>query len=324
MVGDEKQLNSIQRGVLSLQFPIDQQDRKKNYRNSTPTKNLDEKMGEDLWFQFSKDVMELKDIARVQENQQMYKELQNRCRDDTLTKDDVKLLQQYHINNNNFTNLQRKEIQQDAMYVFAKKEPMKEHNISCLKEITNENNPIARIESHSTSAIQGQSKGIASHFDSNNNLPNKTTICRNAMVSIIGRNFMPEWSLYNGVIGTVEDIIFAPGDNPNHGDLPLFVVVNFPTYTGPIWDKNNPKASEIKNEKIELILSQTFFSLSPFLPLKIHVKSIAVQEHLFHWLYHMQERYIHFKVKLQDQMNQENHQIISRRLSLTQVINRLS
>ncbi len=48
MVGDEKQLHSIQRGVLSLQFPIDQQDRKKNYRNSTPTKNLDEKMGEDL------------------------------------------------------------------------------------------------------------------------------------------------------------------------------------------------------------------------------------------------------------------------------------
>ncbi len=243
MVGDDKQLHSIQRGVLSLQFHIDHGDMNKNYLNSTATKNLDEKLGEDLWFQFSKDVMELKNIARVQEDQQVYKDLLERARNDDFNKEDVELLQKYHITNPDFTAEQRKELQKDAMYVFSKKEPMKNHNITCLKQITNETNPLARIEVHSSSAIQGQTKGIASHFDSSTNIPKKTTICRNAMVSIVGRNFMPEWSLYNGVIGTVEDIIFATSENPNHGHLPQYVVVNFPTYTGPIWDKNNPKVS---------------------------------------------------------------------------------
>jgi hypothetical protein len=41
----------------------------------------------------------------------------------------------------------------------------------------------------------------------------------------------------------VREIVFAKGDNPNHGNLPKYVVVEFPAYSGPKWDSDNPKVS---------------------------------------------------------------------------------
>ncbi len=54
---------------------------------------------------------------------------------------------------------------------------------------------------------------------------------------------MPQWSLYNGSIGTVEEIIFEKGENPNQGHQPKYVVVHFPSYSGPVWDLNHPKVN---------------------------------------------------------------------------------
>ena len=59
--------------------------------------------------------------------------------------------------------------------------------------------------------------------------------------STIDRNFEPGWGLYNNSTGTVRDIVFAPGDDPNSGDLPQYVAVEFSHYTGPVWDPENPK-----------------------------------------------------------------------------------
>ncbi len=219
LVGDDKQLQSISRGVLDLSFPFNSDDRKLQYTNAKPTMNIDERMGEELWFQFAKDVMQLNQIARVNENQQKYKQLQNNARDDKLNTWDVAFLKKYHVEDGGFTKEQQQEIKNNAMYVFAKKEPMKEHNTNCLKKIVSENNPLACIEVHSSSQRDGKTKGIASHFD-NETIPRKNTICRGAMVSIMGKNFMPQWSLYNGSIGTVEEIIFEKGENPNQGHQP--------------------------------------------------------------------------------------------------------
>ena len=46
-------------------------------------------------------------------------------------------------------------------------------------------------------------------------------------------------------MGTVDEIVFANEDNPNDNDLPLYVAVTFENYTGPIWDKNQPKTVPI-------------------------------------------------------------------------------
>jgi hypothetical protein len=62
-------------------------------------------------------------------------------------------------------------------------------------------------------------------------------------VAIEGRNFKPRWGLYNGAIGTVEQICYSEGESPNEGHLPKYIVVNFPQYKGPVWDKKNPKVT---------------------------------------------------------------------------------
>ena len=40
------------------------------------------------------------------------------------------------------------------------------------------------------------------------------------------------------------ETIYEKGKNPNHRDLPTAVIVDFSGYLGPIWDTNNPTASE--------------------------------------------------------------------------------
>jgi hypothetical protein len=53
----------------------------------------------------------------------------------------------------------------------------------------------------------------------------KKILCRDAMVEIKKVNIEPKWGLFNGAIGTVVDIIFRQGENPNEGHLPTVVVV---------------------------------------------------------------------------------------------------
>ena len=66
-------------------------------------------------------------------------------------------------------------------------------------------------------------------------------MCVGSKVALDSKNFWPQWGLHNGTCGTVEEIVFAEGKNPNFGDLPDYVVVNLPQYVGPLWDKESPK-----------------------------------------------------------------------------------
>jgi hypothetical protein len=70
-------------------------------------------------------------------------------------------------------------------------------------------------------------------------------LCVGARVAIDNHNFNPIWGLHNGACGIVEEIIFQQGKSPNSGDLPLYVVVNFPLYDGPVWDVKSPKVSNV-------------------------------------------------------------------------------
>jgi hypothetical protein len=58
----------------------------------------------------------------------------------------------------------------------------------------------------------------------------RTMLCCEAMVEIVKANIEPKWGLYNGAIGTVVDIVYHQGENPNSGHLPKVVVVDFKHY----------------------------------------------------------------------------------------------
>ena len=123
------------------------------------------------------------------------------------------------------------------MFLFFKNQKRIEHNMKMLLKNSSKLNPVAIIKSR----MHGRThtKGIRSHFDAD--LPTTSIFCENAKVAINSRNFKPSWGLHNGACGTAIEIVFAKNGNPNNGDMPLYTVVEFPLYCGPVWDKDNPK-----------------------------------------------------------------------------------
>ena len=81
------------------------------------------------------------------------------------------------------------------------------------------------------------------HFKSDIYIPNYTLLAEQAQVQLHGTKYENPWGLYDGARGFVDEIVYSFGNDPNKGDLPAYVVVHFPNYSGPIWDKNNPKVS---------------------------------------------------------------------------------
>ena len=69
-------------------------------------------------------------------------------------------------------------------------------------------------------------------------------MCRDCKVQICGKNFRPEWVLFNGAIGVVQEIVFGKDKNPNDGDQPKYVTVKFDHYEGPTWDKTRPNVRQ--------------------------------------------------------------------------------
>ena len=78
-----------------------------------------------------------------------------------------------------------------------------------------------------------------------------TPICIGAKVAIKGKNFYPKWGLHNGAMGTVKEIAFEVGKNPNNGDLPEYVVVHFEKLNLPHSVKKNCK-EPVRNIFVEI------------------------------------------------------------------------
>jgi hypothetical protein len=74
--------------------------------------------------------------------------------------------------------------------------------------------------------------------------PNSSILCKGSLVSICGHNFEPKWvcTMVQWLLWFV--IVFAKGESPLHGDLPLYVVIDLKTYCGPVWDTENPMVSQ--------------------------------------------------------------------------------
>ena len=147
-----------------------------------------------------------------------------------------------HLSNFSSKEVQRILNDNTVMHLFATKNPRNDHNHKCLNDISSSNNPVARIKAHWTSTTGKATPTIIQHFK---NPPSTSTLlCRGAMVRIVDKNFEPKWGLYNNAIGTILDIVFDDGHDPNNGDLPLYIVTEFKHYVGPIWYQDNPKVKK--------------------------------------------------------------------------------
>ena len=181
--------------------------------------------------------MELEQVMRQQEEEKLFMRILNNIRVGKATHDDIATLMSLHLDDHQFTEDDRQWIRENAMYIFANKAPMQEHNREKLKEQNAEDNPVARIHTTTTSCNK-KYRGATKHFArqrSQNAIPAVVNICRGAKVQLTGRNFEPDWGLYNGSIGTVIEIVFKENESPLEGYMPEYVIVDFPQYCGPAW-----------------------------------------------------------------------------------------
>ena len=185
-------------------------------------------------------VMELKSIKRMDNNKLEQKALLGKLRETkALEPWEIEKLLSLHldvIKANHGDDVVNK-IRKEAIYLYFRNEKKSRKNLECIRELASRDNPVAIMAAHSTSPCRG--RGIRGHY--NTDSPEASILCVGAKAALNLRNFCPLWGLHNGACGTVVEIVFANGKNPNHGDLPEYVVVEFPNYTGPVWDKQNDK-----------------------------------------------------------------------------------
>ena len=188
--------------------------------------------------------MELTSVKRQNTSQSLFKELLNRLRVGESTNKDVDILMGLHLSRYSSADINKILNTGVVMHLFATKAPRDEFNFKRLSEVSSSCNPVALLKAKWSSSKRALGHStIVGHFKSPP--ATATMLARGALVRIVDRNFKPEWGLYNNSIGIVEEMVFAPGDDPNKGDLPLYVVVTFEHYCGPIWDNQNPKVSQV-------------------------------------------------------------------------------
>jgi hypothetical protein len=185
--------------------------------------------------------MTLTKTRRQNEDQDVFKEILQKVRIGEADINHANTLMDLHLSRYSNSDVKKITSSGITMHLFAKKAPKNEFNYKRLSQISDENNPVALIKSKWTSVSGKQGRAIKSHFK--NPPQNATVLCRDAIVCISEKNFDPETGLYNNAIGTIDEIIFEENENPNSGDQPKYIAVNFPQYCGPTWDANNPKVS---------------------------------------------------------------------------------
>jgi hypothetical protein len=176
-------------------------------------------------------------IVRQDKEQQEFRKILAHTRIGSPTDENVATLMSLHLNSNEFSIQDVKNIEKKAMYVFANKKKMKEFNTERLKEQHSKQNPIARLKVQSTSKNVKSTK-IPKCFKNDKDIQPITNLCCEAKVQICGKTFKPDWGLFNGAVVTVKEIVFNKDENPLDGTLPQYIIVDFPDYCGPPWIEN--------------------------------------------------------------------------------------
>lgn len=236
ITGDDHQLPSVTIGEDGQGITYFFKKRTSNIKRSKEIQRI-EKIGEDAFIQCAQNVIELETIKRLEDDAHDLKKILEDLRCDGISNDDAKKLLQLHIRH--LPAEKRNQIEEDAVYLFATKQLKSEHNMKKLKEITNENNPVCLLQTKILHKKSEKWNGKRSHYD-RDSIPSKSFLAKGAKVALAGKNFQPNWGLYNGALGTIIGFKFAPGKNPQTNDLPEYVVVDFPSYKGPPWIDDKP------------------------------------------------------------------------------------
>lgn len=235
LVGDDYQLPPVTN--RTEQGPFDIMDEKANLSHA---KMNVKSSGAYQFLQLSTHVMTLTCSKRQHADQDIFKSLLDKLRFGILEEINAHILMKLKLENIK-SEKTKEDIKKDAMYLYANKEPMYEHNYNMLSKQCSQDNPVALLKPKFTS-LTSKKQATMKHF-SEESTPQATIFCRGAIVCLNSKNFEPGWGLYNGAIGKVDESVFEDGKSPNAGDFPLYIAVDFPQYTGPTWDENNPTVS---------------------------------------------------------------------------------
>ena len=269
LVGDDYQLPGISEGAFGV------------HSNTHCSKMA--QSGRQLFQECTNFVMSLSTSKRIQSKQEDDKKLMERLRTaNDLTEKQVQKLLSLHLDD-----IQAKhgtkvvaDIKEKAIYLFYKNHKRIYKNLEMLIDHASEDNPVAICKTQSEGLHNGMA--IRSHFKKSE-IPKSAMICVGSKVALENRNFNPTWGLHNGAVGIVDEIVFAKDTNPNNGDLPQYIVVTFPQYVGPVWDKDNIKVSSMVAQITKYILELTNeCRLSQFQFPCIAVVMDAVLGDLFH------------------------------------------
>ena len=235
LVGDDYQLPSVTEGALKVLC------------NKKKTKKMTI-AGCQAFRECADTVLSLSSSKRIKDTQKGDKELMSQLRTATnIQQSDIDKLLSLSlttIGQKHGQNVVDK-IKEESIFLFFRNEPRIHHNLIQICEHASEENPVAICKVQSEGPLNG--KAIKRHFGIQNSNKhqddgwNSSLLSVGAYVALDGRNYNPAWGLHNGAMGKVQEIVFEPGQNPNHGDLPSYVVVHFPNYSGPAWDMNDPK-----------------------------------------------------------------------------------
>ena len=221
-LGDDAQLPAIGHGCLDCAYLL------RLIKGPLPRDPVSFR-GLQIFVQMANHVMDLHIIKRQDtDTQSRFLDALEHLRKGECSKKDADYLMLLHLDHDSYTEEERSYIQSKSMYVFANKAARDDYNDYKLFVTHSKNCPVAKIKAKNESL-----KARSSHFHVDNSLPFCLTICVGAMVALCGRNLYPEWGLYTGAMGTVQEIVFEPSQSPNQGDLPKYVLVDFPSYSGP-------------------------------------------------------------------------------------------
>ena len=182
------------------------------------------------------------------------------------------------------------EIRKQSIYLYWTNAKRIDHNMKELVTLNSEDNPTAIMKAHCTGSKC--SKGVNFHFK-NRDVPMTCMVCREAKCAIHGCNFMPEWALFNGACGEVDEIVFDDGQNPNDGCLASYIVLDFPLYCGPVWDVDNPTVCVTGHEASWALHGSSIQKMSPYLfslLYSLHFKHVPIPPVTVPCEYHCCER----------------------------------
>ena len=128
--------------------------------------------------------------------------------------------------------------------------------------------------------------------------------------------------LFNGARGTAIKIAYTKGKTPNNGDMPEYIIVDFPHFSGPAYFASHPTASccvcinVVFNLVFFMCISVVFclfYSGCSSLPPPYLARRCAVSYGLYLWLWYRPQQFTRLREQKQARLSLQDHPILATR-----------